>query len=85
MTDLTAPSWTQPELAIDHQLALTTAATRLAAEFDGLYGRETIERFLHSSYEQFATVGNIPNFAAAGRTLRPATPAGPGSGRGSPP
>jgi hypothetical protein len=30
MTDLTAPSRTQAELSIDQQLALTTAATRLA-------------------------------------------------------
>ena len=57
MTDLSAPSWRQAELSIDQQLALTTAATRLAAEFDGTYGAETIERFLHSSYEQFATAG----------------------------
>ena len=62
MTDLSAPSWRQAELSIDQQLALTTAATRLAAEFDGTYGAETIERFLHSSYEQFATAGSIPNF-----------------------
>ena len=60
--DLTAPSWTQAELSIDQRLALTTAAARLAADFDGIYGAETIERFLHSSYEQFATVGSIPNF-----------------------
>ncbi|GAA0808087.1 three-helix bundle dimerization domain-containing protein [Spirilliplanes yamanashiensis] len=46
----------------DDQLALTTAATRLAAEFAGSYGRETVERFLHSSYEQFATIGSIPHF-----------------------
>lgn len=66
MTDLTAdptaPSWRHAELSVDQRLALTTAATRLAAEFDGLYGAETIERFLHSSYEQFATVGSIPNY-----------------------
>ena len=62
MTDLTAESWQQQDLSIDQQLALTTAAARLAAEFDGIYGRETIERFLHSSYEQFATVGSIPHF-----------------------
>ncbi|MEV4709497.1 arsenate reductase ArsC [Actinoplanes sp. NPDC049316] len=61
MTDLTTPTW-QRDLSIDQQLALKTAATRLAGEFDGVYGPETIERFLHSSYDQFATVGSIPNF-----------------------
>jgi hypothetical protein len=70
MTDLTAtpttgptePSWNHAGLSTDQQVALKTTATRLAAEFDGVYGTETIERFLHSSYEQFATVGSIPNY-----------------------
>jgi arsenate reductase len=60
MTDTTA-HW-QAELSIDQTLALKTAATRLAAEFDGTYGPETIERFLHTSYDQFATTGSIPNY-----------------------
>jgi arsenate reductase (thioredoxin) len=60
MTDTTA--YWRPDLSIDQTLALKTAATRLAAEFDGTYGPETIERFLHSSYDQFATIGAIPNF-----------------------
>ncbi len=60
MTDLTAPSW-QRDLSIDQQLALRTAATRLAGEFDGIYGSETIERFLHSSYDRFPTVGSTPD------------------------
>ncbi|MBQ1073139.1 arsenate reductase ArsC [Micromonospora sp. C31] len=51
-----------PDLAVDQQVALRTAATRLAAEFDGTYGTETVERFLHASYEQFATVGSVPHF-----------------------
>ena len=34
---------------LDQQLALRTAATRLAADFDGVFGAETIERFLRSS------------------------------------
>lgn len=61
-TDPRAPSWQQAELSIDQQLALTTAATRLASDFDGIYGPETIERFLHTSYDQFATTGSIPNY-----------------------
>jgi arsenate reductase (thioredoxin) len=60
MTD-TSTYW-RAELSIDQTLALKTAATRLAADFDGTYGPETIERFLHSSYDQFATTGAIPNY-----------------------
>ena len=50
------------DLSIDQQLALKTAATRLQREFDGTFGCETIERFLHSSYDQFAGSATIPNF-----------------------
>ncbi|WP_347403613.1 arsenate reductase ArsC [Solwaraspora sp. WMMD406] len=52
----------RPDLSIDQQLALRTAATRLAREFDGTYNTETIERFLASSYDQFATGSTIPNY-----------------------
>lgn len=60
MTDVT---WHQREdLSIDQQLALRTAAARLTETFAPYYGRETVERFLHSSYEQFATASTVPNF-----------------------
>ncbi|WP_112265056.1 arsenate reductase ArsC [Lentzea terrae] len=49
-------------LSIDQHLALTTAATRLQREFDGIFGQETIERFLHGSYDQFASHSTVPNF-----------------------
>ncbi|WP_405958154.1 arsenate reductase ArsC [Streptomyces phaeochromogenes] len=49
-------------LSIDQQLALRTAATHLSREFNGTFGQETIERFLHSSYDQFAGRSTIPNF-----------------------
>ena len=49
-------------LSIDQNLALHTAAARLSDEFSHIYGPETIERFLHSSYDQFATGSTIPNF-----------------------
>jgi arsenate reductase len=62
MPDPAFLAYGQPDLAIDQQLALHTAATRLAAEFDGTYGAETIERFLHSSYDQFATLSTVPRF-----------------------
>jgi arsenate reductase (thioredoxin) len=44
--------------SIDQQLALRTASTRLHDHF----GVETIERFPHSSYDQFAGRATIPNF-----------------------
>lgn len=46
-------NYTRDDLSIDQQLALATAASRLEKEFTGIFGRATIERFLHSSYDQF--------------------------------
>ncbi|MEV1156269.1 arsenate reductase ArsC [Micromonospora chokoriensis] len=60
MTDTSAHPY--EEISIDQQVALRTAATRLAEEFAGVYGAETIERFLHSSYDQFATASTIPHY-----------------------
>lgn len=56
----TTPTWNT--LSLDESLALRTAATRLADEFDGIFGTETIERFLHSSFDQFATNAKIIKF-----------------------
>jgi arsenate reductase len=50
------------DLSIDQQHALKTAATRLHNEFGDLFGLETIEQFLNSSYDQFAGRATIPNF-----------------------
>ena len=50
------------DLTVDQQLALRTASTRLQREFDGTFGVETIERFLRSSYDQFATRAMVANF-----------------------
>jgi protein-tyrosine-phosphatase len=50
------------DLSVDQRLALRTAATNLGREFDGTFGVETIERFLHSSYDQFAARATVPNF-----------------------
>ncbi|CPT31397.1 protein tyrosine phosphatase [Mycobacteroides abscessus subsp. abscessus] len=50
------------DLSIDQQLALKTAAVRLENEFTDSFGIETIERFLHSSYDQFASRASIPRF-----------------------
>ncbi|WP_116948501.1 arsenate reductase ArsC [Jiangella endophytica] len=49
-------------LTLDQQVALTTAATRLASDFEGTFGTETIERFLHTSYDQFAGRAVVANF-----------------------
>jgi arsenate reductase len=50
------------DISLDQQLALRSSAGRLAQEYDGILGTETIERFLHSSYEEFADVSSVPNF-----------------------
>ena len=64
MTDKPAATavYLRDDLSIDHQLALRTAASRLQSEFAGTFGVETIKRFLHSSYDQFANRASIPNF-----------------------
>lgn len=46
----------------EHRPMLTTAAARLAKEFEGSFGVETIERFLGSSYDQFAGGATVANF-----------------------
>jgi arsenate reductase len=63
MTDHTVTSkHLHDDLSIDQRLALKTAATRLQMEFGDMFGVETIERFLHSSYDQFAERATIPRF-----------------------
>jgi arsenate reductase len=64
MTDSPVPlaAHHHPDLSIDQRLALRTAATRLHTEFGDHFGVETIERFLHSSYDQFAGRATVPNF-----------------------
>lgn len=49
-------------LSPDQRQAMKTAATRLARDFDGVFGQETIERFLHSSFDQFATSAAVTRF-----------------------
>ena len=57
---MTTPTWST--LSIDTTLALRTAAARLAEEFTGTFGSETIERFLHSSYDQLAQHAAVTKF-----------------------
>jgi protein-tyrosine-phosphatase len=61
MTDFVLP-YQNTDLSIDQQLALRTAASNLGREFAGIYAAETIERFLHTSYDQFAGISCVPNF-----------------------
>jgi protein-tyrosine-phosphatase len=62
MTEPTIGAYQHPDLSVDQQHALLTAARRLADEFAGVFGPETIDRFLHTSYDQFATRATIPNY-----------------------
>lgn len=64
MTDnlATDTSHVRQDLALDQRLALKAAAAHLQTEFTDMFGVETIERFLHSSYEQFATRASVANF-----------------------
>lgn len=64
MTDSPASLTTHArrDLSIDQRHALKTAATRLQIEFADAFGVETIERFLYSSYDQFAGHATVPNF-----------------------
>ena len=57
-----AVSYQRTGLSVDQQHALHTAAVRLGEQFTGLFGTETIERFLRSSYDQFAATSTVPNF-----------------------
>jgi protein-tyrosine-phosphatase len=48
--------------SIDQQHALRSAAANLRNQFDGVFGTETIEKFLYSSYDQFASRAAVPDF-----------------------
>jgi protein-tyrosine-phosphatase len=50
------------DLSVDQQVALRTAAMRLRREFEDVYGPETIERFLATSYDQFAARSTVPHY-----------------------
>jgi arsenate reductase len=49
-------------LSLEQQLALRSAAHNLHREFDGVFGTETIELFLVTSYDQFASQARIPTY-----------------------
>jgi len=63
MTSIDEPGVSAPrELTINQQLALRHAAGRLAETFRGTFGQETIERFLYTSYDQFADDARVADF-----------------------
>ncbi len=62
MTEPATSATTRPGLTVDLQHALMTATARLTEEFTGIYGAPTIERFLHTSYEEFTAHSTIPNY-----------------------
>jgi protein-tyrosine-phosphatase len=49
-------------LSVEQRQALHTAAERLRREFEGTFGSETIERFLITSYSQFAANARIVTY-----------------------
>jgi protein-tyrosine-phosphatase len=53
---------TLDDLPLETRYALASAAKNLATEFAGTFGVETIEQFLVSSYDQFASKARIPTY-----------------------
>ena len=49
-------------VTIDQTSAIASAAERRAREFDGTFGRETIDRFLHSSHQELSARAKVPNY-----------------------
>ena len=49
-------------LSLDQTYALEVAARQLESEFVGVFNRETIEKFLASSYDQFAGHAKVINY-----------------------
>lgn len=53
---------TSPAAPVEHHPALLNAPERLAREFRGTYGPETIERFLHTSLDEFLKNASVTPF-----------------------
>ncbi|PRC44715.1 phosphotyrosine protein phosphatase, partial [Mycobacterium sp. ITM-2017-0098] len=62
MSENKGPVHRRPDLSLDQQLALKAAAEQLESEFAGVIGVETIEGFLHSSYDHVTAHASVPNF-----------------------
>ncbi|RCG25874.1 arsenate reductase ArsC [Sphaerisporangium album] len=59
---MTHPLASHNDLSLDQRHALYTAAANLSAEFSGTFSPETIERFLRTSYDQFAGRATVSGF-----------------------
>jgi protein-tyrosine-phosphatase len=55
-------TYDRSRLGPDQRYALRSASRSLAEQFAGVFGEETIERFLYSSYDQFAETATVPTF-----------------------
>lgn len=62
MTAQTLPGRSWEALRPDEKLALRQAGARLQGEFSNYFGTETIERFLTSSFDQFANRSTVMKF-----------------------
>jgi protein-tyrosine-phosphatase len=62
MTESPAAGYLHHDPSAEQQRALDAAAGRLHAEFAAAFGRETIERFLSSSYDELAACATVTNF-----------------------
>lgn len=49
-------------ITVDQEGALHSSAARLASQFDGVFNRETIDRFLHTSYADLAKSARVSTF-----------------------
>ena len=49
----------EPDLGLEQRMALRNAASRLQKQCDGVFSTETIERFLYSSYNEFASRSTV--------------------------
>lgn len=59
---MTGSSYRRRDLSPDQQLALRAASADLQQQFVGVFGVQTIERFLHSSYDEFAGAATVATF-----------------------
>lgn len=59
---MTSSTHSQLGVTLDQKIPLRTAATRLTTDFGDMFGVETIEGFLDSSYHQFAGRATVLNF-----------------------
>jgi hypothetical protein len=50
------------DISLAEQLALKVASQPLARDFAGIHGAETIDRFLASSYDEFADRATLVDF-----------------------